>query len=171
MTDIDPHVLLAQLARYTANGALNSQYSLPVLGRLAGTTPLLNGEQLIEALLRHGDPAVAGMIPRVQAARHSEAARLHAARRDKRLSVTETPAEQFPLLTDLPLDALLGWATLAHSLKVWRVLCRWHATLDLPQTVKAMLLKPQRGSKRNSWKNCPIQTVGCFHVIAASFEQ
>ena len=117
MTEIDPQVLLSQLARYTANGALNPQYSLPVLGRLANATPPLNGEQLIEALLRHGDPAVAGMVPRVLAARHSEAARLHAARRDKRLSATESLADQFSLLADLPLDVQLGWATLAHPLK------------------------------------------------------
>lgn len=117
MADIDPNVLLTQLARYTANGALNSQYSLPVLGRLADATPPLNGGELIEALLQHGDPGVAGMVPRVQAARHSAAAQLHAARRDKRLSSTETLAEQFPLLADLPLDVQLGWTTLAHPLK------------------------------------------------------
>lgn len=117
MTEIAPNVLLAQLARYTANGALNSQYSLPVLGRLADATPPLDGGELIEALLQHGDPGVAGMVPRVQAARHSAAAQLHAARRDKRLSSTQTFAEQFPLLADLPLDVQLGWTTLAHPLK------------------------------------------------------
>jgi hypothetical protein len=117
MADIDPNVLLNQLARYTANGALNSQYSLPVLGRLAAATPPLNGGELIEALLQHGDPAVAGMVPRVQAARHSAAAQLHAARRDKRLSSTQTVAEQFPLLADLPLDVQAGWTTLERPLK------------------------------------------------------
>ena len=73
MTDIDPNALLTQLERYTANGALNSQYSLPVLGRLAdAATAPLDGEQLIEALLEHGDPAIAAMVPRVKAARQTE---------------------------------------------------------------------------------------------------
>ncbi len=117
MTDIDANVLLNQLARYTANGALNSQYSLPVLGRLADTTPPLNGEELIEALLQHGDPGVAAMVPRVQAARHSAAAQLHAARREQRLSSAQAVTEQFPLLADLPLDVQSGWRTLTHPLK------------------------------------------------------
>ena len=117
MTGIDANVLLNQLARYTANGALNSQYSLPVLGRLADTTPPLNGEELIEALLQHGDPGVAAMVPRVQAARHSAAAQLHAARRDQRLSSAQAVTEQFPLLADLPLDVQSGWMTLTHPLK------------------------------------------------------
>ncbi|MFT5095145.1 MAG: hypothetical protein ACI93T_003992, partial [Porticoccaceae bacterium] len=118
VTDIDSNALLNQLARYTASGALTSQYSLPILGRLADeTTPPLDGEQLIEALLAHGDPAIAAMAPRVAAARQSEAAKLHAARRDKRLSSTQTVEEEFPLLADLPLDVRLGWETLALTLK------------------------------------------------------
>lgn len=118
MTDIDSNALLNQLARYTASGALTSQYSIPVLGRLADeTTPPLDGEQLIEALLAHGDPAIAAMAPRVAAARQTEATKLHAARRDKRLSSTQTVEEEFPLLADLPLDVKLGWETLARALK------------------------------------------------------
>ena len=116
MTDIDANTLLSQLARYTANGTLNSQYSLAVLGHLADElAPPLDGEELIEALLTHGDPAIAAMVPRVVAARHTEAAKLHAARRDKRLSATQTVAEQYPLLADLPLDVQLGWETLSRN--------------------------------------------------------
>jgi hypothetical protein len=116
VTDIDANTLLSQLARYTANGTLNSQYSLAVLGHLADElAPPLDGEELIEALLTHGDPAIAAMVPRVVAARHTEAAKLHAARRDKRLSATQTVAEQYPLLADLPLDVQLGWETLSRN--------------------------------------------------------
>ncbi|MBL6707472.1 MAG: hypothetical protein ISQ06_15280, partial [Planctomycetaceae bacterium] len=118
MTEIDSRTLLSQLARYTASGTLSSQYSLPVLGRLADeTTPPLDGERLIEALLAHRDPAIAAMAPRVAAARQTEAARLHTARRDKRLSTTRTMEEEFPLLADLPLDAPLEWQALSHTLK------------------------------------------------------
>ena len=118
MTEIDSRTLLSQLARYTASGTLSSQYSLPVLGRLADeTAPPLDGERLIEALLAHRDPAIAAMAPRVAAARQTEAARLHTARRDKRLSSTRSVEEEFPLLADLPLDAPLEWQTLSHTLK------------------------------------------------------
>lgn len=117
MTQIDPDVLLNQLARYISDGTLNPQYGLSVLRRLTASTPPLDGEQLIEALLQHGDPAVAGMVPRVQAARHSVAAQLHSARRDRQVSSSESIAEQFPLIADLPLTAPLGWVTLAHPLK------------------------------------------------------
>jgi hypothetical protein len=117
VTDIDANTLLSQLARYTANGTLNSQYSLPVLGHLADElAPPLDGEELIEALLAHGDPAIAAMVPRVVAARHTEAAKLHAVRRDNRLSSTKTVGEQFSLLVDLPLDVQLGWETLSRKL-------------------------------------------------------
>lgn len=117
MSEIDPDVLLNQLARYISDGTFDPQYGLPVLQRLTASIPPLNGEKLIEALLQHRDPAVAAMVPRVQAARHSVAAQLHAARRDRRLSSGESIAEQFPLIADLPTDAPLGWVTLAHPLK------------------------------------------------------
>lgn len=118
MTVTDPDVLMKQLARYVSDGTLNPQYVLPVLGRLANTSPPLDGSQLMDALLQHGDPAAASLVPRIQSARHSLAAQLHAARRDRKLSTTESVADQYPLIADLPLDVPLGWITLAHSLKL-----------------------------------------------------